>query len=55
MTILGIVFIVAGIVLFFINPRPQRAKIRFTGLRIRGIAGPILIILGILILTGIIS
>lgn len=55
MTLLGSVFIVVGIALFFINPRPQRARIRFTGLRIKGIVGPILIIIGILMLTGVIS
>ena len=54
MNILGIVLIVLGIVLFFLNPKPQRAQFKLTGLRVKGIAGPVLVIIGILMLTGVI-
>lgn len=54
MNILGIVLIVVGVILFIINPKPQRAQFKLTGLRVKGIAGPILVIIGILMLTGVI-
>ena len=55
MTVLGAVFVVLGIILTIMNPRTLRLRLRFTGLRVRGIAGPVLIILGALMLAGVIS
>jgi hypothetical protein len=55
MTILGLILIVAGVVLFFINPRPGRPRLTAGGLRMRGIAGPALVIIGVLILLGVIG
>ena len=55
MNVLGIVFIVLGVMLIFISPKLQQPRLKLTGLRVRGVAGPILIILGILMLTGVIS
>jgi hypothetical protein len=54
MQALGIGLIIAGVILFFISPRPQRPQLKLTGLRVRGIAGPVLVIIGILILLGVI-
>ncbi len=55
MSTLGIILIVIGVILIFVSPRSFRPRITRTGLRIRGLAGPVLIILGILILTGVIK
>lgn len=55
MTALGVILIIAGIALLFIHPRLERPRTGLTGLRIRGTAGPILIVIGILVLTGVIS
>jgi hypothetical protein len=55
MNVLGIVFVVLGVILILISPKLQQPRLKFTGLRVRGLTGPILIILGILILTGVIS
>ena len=49
---LGIIFIVVGIILFVINPR---LRLELKRGKLRGIAGPVLVIIGILILTGVIS
>lgn len=54
MKALGAVLIGLGVALTVINPRPGKPQIKLTGLRVRGIAGPVLIVLGILILTGVI-
>jgi hypothetical protein len=48
---LGIILIVVGIVLTALHPR---LKLNLTRLRIRGLAGPALIILGILVVMGIV-
>ena len=52
MTIAGAFFIVAGILLVFRRPRLvldlKRGKLR-------GVAGPVLLILGILMVTGVVS
>ena len=52
MTILGIVFIVVGVILTVLQ---TRLKLKLSRGKLRGIAGPILIILGILMLTGVIQ
>ena len=51
MIALGIVFIVVGIILTALNPR---LNVNFMRGKLRGIGGPILIILGTLILFGVI-
>ncbi len=48
---LGIVLIVVGIVLTALHPR---LKLNLSRLRIRGLVGPALIVLGILVILGII-
>lgn len=53
MDILGIVCIVIGVALIFVSPKPQGVRFSLSGLRIKGIAGPVLIIIGILMLTGV--
>jgi hypothetical protein len=55
MSALGIILIVVGVILLFWGPKSLNLSVRRTGLRIRGLAGPILIILGILVLTGVIK
>ena len=55
MSTLGIILIIVGVILLFWGPKSLNLSIRRTGLRIRGFTGPILIILGILILTGMIK
>ena len=55
MDILGIVLIIIGIALMFIGPKPQGVRFSLSGLRIKGIAGPVLIIIGILMLAGVLS
>jgi len=52
MTAIGIALIVIGIVLIFLQPR---LKVEAHRGKIRGIGGPILIVLGILMLTGVIQ
>ncbi len=51
MTALGIVFIGVGVILTTLQPR---FKLNLSRGKLRGIGGPILVILGILILTGVI-
>jgi len=51
MTALGIIFIVVGVILTILRPG---LKVKLSRGKLRGIGGPILIILGILILTGVI-
>ena len=51
MTALGIVFICVGVILTAFQPR---LKLNLSRGKLRGIGGPILIILGILILTNVI-
>jgi hypothetical protein len=48
--VLGILFIIVGVFLFVRNPR---IWLQLKRGKVRGIAGPALIILGILILTGV--
>lgn len=48
MDILGIVLIILGVLLTILSPRIQGPRLGLTGLRVRGVAGPILMILGIL-------
>lgn len=47
---LGIILIVAGVVLTALHPR---LKLNLTRRRVRGLAGPALIVLGILVVLGI--
>jgi len=47
---LGIILIVVGVVLTALHPR---LKLNLSRLRIRGLAGPALIALGILVLLGV--
>ena len=51
MTALGIVFICVGVILTALQPR---LNLKLSRGKLRGIGGPILIVLGILILTGVI-
>ena len=48
---LGIILIVVGVVLTALHPR---LKLNLTRLRIRGLAGPALVVLGILVVMGIV-
>ena len=51
MTILGIVFIVAGVILTALQPR---LNLKLSRGKLRGIGGPILVVFGILILIDVI-
>jgi len=55
MTVLGAVFVALGIIFTILNPRPVRRRLQLPGIKGRSITGPVLLILGALMLAGVIS